>query len=86
MCRFAPFLAERMGAADVNRHPRPQVREGKGRLPVTAVGRAEQCEQRLILIDGQRLPVTEGPSLRREIEGHNSDFGEEGFGHGDLPD
>ena len=46
----------------------------KCRLPVPAVGRAEQREQRLVLVDRQKLPVAERPALGREDEGHDPDL------------
>ena len=57
------------------------VREGEGGLTVAPKGRAEQREQRLILVNRQQLPVALRPSLRCEVEGHDADFAQKGFGH-----
>ena len=50
-------------------------------LPVAAEGRAEQREQRLVLVDRQQLAVRERPALRREVEAHDLEFAEERGGH-----
>ena len=55
-------LAERVAVAHVNRRAAAQVGQREGGLPVAAVGRPEQREQRLVLIDGQRSGRCTGPT------------------------
>ena len=46
-----------------------QVGQREGGLAVTAVGRAEQREERGVLRDRHQLPVAEGPAGRRKLNG-----------------
>src|SRR4051794_38473998 len=85
MSLLATALTQRVAASDVDRQAALEVRQRKVRLPVAAEGRAEQREQRLVLIDRQELTVRQRPSLRREDEAHNPDLGQERLGHRDLP-
>ena len=78
---LAARCAEREAAADVDRRPALQVRQGEVRLPVPAEGGAEQREQRLVLVDRQELPVAQRPALRGEHEAHDPDLRQERFGH-----
>ena len=75
-------LAERVTAADVHRRAGAVVRQGEGGPPVTAEGGAQQREESLILIDGQKLPVAQRPAFGSENEGHDADLAQEWFGHG----
>jgi hypothetical protein len=43
--------------------------------------RAEQREQRLVLVDGQELSVAERPTLGREVEAHHPDLGQKRLRH-----
>src|SRR5260370_39277563 len=61
-----------------------QIRQGEVYPPVAAVGRSKQGEERLVLVDGQELTVTHRPAFRGEVEGHNLNFREKGFGHGSF--
>src|SRR6185295_1171446 len=61
---------------EMDRYPALQVRQRERRLPVAAVHRAEQREQRLVLRDRQELAVTERPALRRERPGEDADLAE----------
>src|SRR5208337_3328033 len=51
----------------LDRRTPAQVRQGKRRLAVAAVGGAQNVKQRLVLGDGKQLTVAEGPTVRREI-------------------
>src|SRR5205807_3935944 len=53
--------------------------------PVAAIRRTEQREERLVLVDGQELAVAERPPLRREVEAHDPDLGQEGLCHPHAP-
>src|SRR5215211_5450047 len=74
-----------MPVTDVDRRRALEVRQGEGHPPVAAERRAQQREQRLVLINRQELPVAESPPLRRKTETHNSDLGQERFGHSASP-
>src|SRR5437588_11261334 len=78
---LASSLAERVTTAHVNRRTSLQVWQPEVNAPIAAVGCAEQTEERLILIDRQKLPVAERPALRWKHETHDSDFRQEWFGH-----
>ena len=82
---LAAALAERVAAADVDRRAAAQVGQREVDPAVAAEGRAEQREQRLVLVDRQQLPVAQRPALGREDEGHDPDFGQEWFGHVSSP-
>src|SRR5436305_5639876 len=82
---LAAALAERVAAAHVDGHAAAKIRQSEIDPAVAAIRRAEQRKQRLILIDGQKLPVAERPALRREGERHNANFRKEWFGHSSFP-
>ena len=50
-------------APEVHRRTATQIRQREGRLPVAPIRGAEHREQRLVLVDGQQLPVAERPPL-----------------------
>src|SRR3954467_151180 len=79
--RLAPFFAVAEAASEMNRHVAAQVRQRESRLAVAAKGRSEKREERLVLVDGQELPVALRPAFRGEVETHDADFGEKWFGH-----
>src|ERR1051326_787691 len=72
--RAAALLAERVAVAHVDGDLAPQVRQLECGLPVAAVGRAEQREERLVLVDGEGLAVAERPTLRGEVEADDFDL------------
>src|SRR5689334_5840020 len=76
-CRFSECVA----ITHVNRHLATQVGECKSGLSVPAVGSAKQCEQRLILVYWQELPVAKSPALGGEVKRHDLDFAKERFRH-----
>src|ERR1051325_2240402 len=80
----AAFLAERVAVAHMDGHLPAQVRQRERRLPVAAVGCAEQRKERLILIDRQGLSVAQRPALRGEVKTHDFDLTQERFGHSSL--
>ncbi len=65
--------------ADMNWRAAPHVGEGKTRLSVAAVGCAEERVERLVLVDGQDLPITKGPPTRREVKAYDFDLSEKRF-------
>src|SRR5688500_7511323 len=69
----------------MDRDPATAVRQGEVHPPVAAPVRAQQREQRLVLVDRQQLAVAQRPSLRREAEAHDSDLSEERLSHGRAP-
>jgi hypothetical protein len=70
-----------MAVAHVNRNSASQVRQPKIHSPVTAKRRAQQTKERLVLVDGQQLPVAKRPALGRKAETEDSDFREKWFCH-----
>src|SRR5262249_17029505 len=76
------LFAQRVTAADVDRHPRLQIGQGEVHAPVAAERGAEQREQRLVLIDGQQLPVAQSPALGGKTKRKDSDFRQEWVRHG----
>ena len=48
-------------------------------LPVAPVRCAKECEQCLVLIDRQELPVAKRPPFGREIKRYDFYFTKEGF-------
>src|SRR5262249_32136109 len=71
---YASGLGQREAAAEVEGQAAPQVRQGKGGLPVSTVGRADQVEQRLVVRDRQELPLPEHPTRRGEVPGEHADL------------
>jgi hypothetical protein len=51
-------------------------------LPITSLNRAQQRKERLVLIDWEKLAVTEGPAFWWKIEAKYSDFRQKRFSHG----
>src|SRR5438477_3188497 len=70
----APLALYGEAAAYVNRHTASQVGKGKGCLPVAAIHRAQQREERLILVDGKQLPIAKRPPLWRKVPTDYLDF------------
>ena len=81
MILLAAALAQGMTAAHVDRCAGLQIGQPKVHAPIAAVGRAEQREERLILVDGQQLPVAQRPAFRGEAERHDANFREKRFSH-----
>src|SRR5207237_2679743 len=77
-------FAESVAVPYVNRDISLKIWQPEGRLAIAAVGRAEQREERLVLVDRQQLPVTHRPAFRREIETHDPNLGKEWFCHGEF--
>ena len=68
-------LSKSVSAAHMDRGATLQIRQAEIHPAVATVGGSEQREQGLVLIDGQELPVAEGPAFRRKIEAENPDLG-----------
>src|SRR6266571_6519721 len=81
MCLFAASLTQRVAAADMDRHPALQIRQREIDAAITAISSAQQRKQRLVLVDGQQLAVTQSPALRRKVKTKDLDFGQEWFSH-----
>ena len=60
---LAAALAERVATADMDRRSAPKVGQREVHPAVAAERRAEQREQRLVLIDRQQLPVAQAQPL-----------------------
>ena len=70
----AGLLAQRKGPAETRRsgmyrYTALEVRQGECRLTVTAIGRAYETEESVVLRDRQQLAVAEGPAGRRKVPG-----------------
>ncbi len=78
-------LPQRVPASPMDRHATPKIGQREIHPSVAAVGRPQQREQRLVLVDRQQLAVAQRPALRREPEGHDPDFRQERFCHLDSP-
>ena len=65
---LAAGLADRVAAGEMHRRAALQVGQREGDAAVAAVLRAQQREQRLVLVDRQQLAVAQGPAARRERE------------------
>src|ERR1700712_547737 len=61
-----------------------EIRQRKGRFPVTAVKGAEQREQRGVLRNRQQLAVAGRPTRGCKVAGENPDFGDEWVRHDNL--
>ena len=81
---LASPLAKCVAVAGMYRRISLQIRQREVHPPVAAVGRAKQGEERLVLVDGQQLPIAQRPAFRGEVEGHDPNFGKKGFGHGNF--
>src|SRR5260370_1370693 len=71
-------------AVDTARDPALEVRQREGRLAVAPIGRSQEREQGLVLVDGQQLAVAKSPALGREVERHDLDFADKRFAHSRL--
>src|SRR6266516_3838918 len=70
----AARLCENKAIALMNRKPTLKVRKPKSRLPVAAIGRADQLEQRFVLANREELPLAKHPSRWGEVAGKHTDF------------
>src|SRR4051812_388689 len=55
-------------------HATSQIGQPESRLPVAAIGRAQQREQRRILRDRKELAIANRPAARREVSTEHPDF------------
>src|SRR6202035_46038 len=67
-------LGERETVTEVNRNATPKIRQREGRLPVAAVGGADEVEQCLVFGNGKQLPFAEHPSRGGEVAGEHPDL------------
>ena len=76
----APHFPQRIALADagplprVNRYATLQIGKGKRLLPVAAVGRADEGEQRVVLRNRYQRTIAEGPPRRREVATEHTDL------------
>src|SRR5438270_3834423 len=82
---LAASFAEHDPVTGVQGYPALEVGQRERRNPITAVGRSEDREQRLILGYRKDLAVAEGPAQRRVIEGDDLDLADVGVGHEQVP-
>src|ERR1700675_1052855 len=82
--RLAGGFAQHMSVAHMHRYAALQIRQREGRDSVTAIRRAQQRKQRLILIDGHQLTVTQRPTFGCKPESEDPDLGKKWFCHVDL--
>jgi hypothetical protein len=68
----------------VDRKAAAQVGQREGALAVTAVGRPDQLEERLVLGDREELSLAEHPARRGEVPGKHPDFTDVWLCHGTL--
>src|SRR5206468_13016137 len=73
--------AEALPLPGAHRNAALKIRQGERALPITAVGHAENAEQRRVLRDGQQLAVALCPALWREVERELSNLTNEGIRH-----
>ena len=81
MRRLASLLAPDKALALMKRSISLEIWQREVGLAIPAVGRAQQREERLVLVDRQLLSVAERPALRGEVEAHDFDFAKEWFSH-----
>jgi hypothetical protein len=74
---LAGLFSERVAAAFMKRHTTAQVRQRKCSLAIAPVCSAEQCEESLVLVDGQQLAVAHRPAPGWVIKTHDANFGHE---------
>ena len=77
MTRLPAKLAQGETAAKMHRNAPLEIREAKGDPAIAAVIGSEEGKERLVLINGQQLPITKCPSFRGEIKRDNADFRQE---------
>src|SRR5690349_19577714 len=83
--RLAQIVKRQTGPLPwVHRCSTLQVRQCEVALAVSAVGRTQQREQSRVLGERQELAVTPSPTLRRKVEGEDTDLGNEWVGHAFL--
>ena len=71
---FPAEFAQDDSVANVDWHAALQVGKSEIDSPVTAIGRSQDREQCLVLVDGQQLSVAECPSLWREVPADDFDL------------
>src|SRR5690242_13550517 len=69
----------------MRRHAALQIGKLEVGRAVSAIGGAEQGEQRRILLDAERLAVAEGPAFGREVEAECAQFAEKLVAHRVIP-
>src|SRR6185503_1952713 len=83
----ARFFSELVGNAialirsRMHRNTPLQVGQREGFLAVTAVGCADQREERVVFRNRDERAVAEGPTIRREAAAEHADFTDKGFTH-----
>src|SRR5712692_2301637 len=78
---LAANLAQGNPVAHVHGGATLEVRQGEGCPSVAAIGGAQDREQCLVLIDGQKLPVAKSPTFGRKIPTDNFYFGQKWLCH-----
>jgi hypothetical protein len=74
---FTAALAKNDPIAHVHRAAALEIGQAKSHAPVTAIRRAQDGKQSLVLIDGQQLSVAEGPAFGRKVPADDFYFANE---------
>src|SRR5437762_14206873 len=77
----AAGLGQNETVALVNGNSTSEIRQGKGALPIAAVGGPYQIEKRFVLRDGQQLPFAKHPAGGRKVARENPNFSDVRLGH-----
>jgi len=80
-CHATDLAADVAFPALMRRNAPAQVGQREVGLSIAAIGRAEQREQGLVLIDGQQLTVAHRPPLGWKVERHHPDFRQKRLRH-----
>jgi hypothetical protein len=70
-------FTQRVGVAHVDRNAAAQVGKREVGLPVASVAGAQEREQRLVLVDGQELPIAQRPAFGWKVERDDLDLAQE---------
>ena len=80
-CFNAAGLPNGVAAGNVHGDPPTQIRQGKRVLAVTAVGRSDQVEQRVVLGNGEQLPFAKGPPCWCKVAREHANFANVRYSH-----
>src|SRR5438105_13508622 len=81
MSLLAAVLTQGMPVAHMHRSSSLEIGQTERHSPIAPIGSSKQREERLVLIDGQQLAITERPPFGREIETDDLDFAQKWFRH-----
>lgn len=75
MSLLATPFAQSKSIASMDRDTTTQIRQGEVDPAISAKGRTKQGEQCLILVDGQKLPITQRPTFGGKHKTKNPNLG-----------